>query len=272
LTQQASIIGTPQYMAPEQARGLIEEIDERTDQFSLAAITYELITGQPPFRGEVVDAILYQVVHELPAPFARPMPSVEKVVLRGMAKNKAERYASVREFQLALAEAVKSDGRQVAPAVPPTLLTPDTYAKVEEPAPREPTAILDGHTTLGSAAKAVSRDTQEARQGARRFSRAAILVIIALVGVGGAAVLLWPRRVEESKQTAPAESPAPSAPATPPVASRKDASPPDVRPDLSAPAPEIAQPEPAAKYTAPAKDEAKPATRKKKSRIRMEDL
>jgi eukaryotic-like serine/threonine-protein kinase len=270
LTRQSSIIGTPQYMAPEQARGLIEEIDERTDQFSLAAITYELVTGQPPFRGEAIDAILYQVVHESPAPFARPMPAVEKVVLRGMAKGKAERYASVREFHLALAEAAQSDGQQPASVVPSTLLTPNRPPKTEEPVPREPTAILNGRTTLGSAAKAVSRDTVETK---RRLSKVAILVVILLAGAGAVIALLWPRQAEEPRQSTPAVSPAPSVPAAPPVESRKDASPPDVRSDLSVPAPAAAQPEAAAKPTAPAKDEAKPAgTRKKKSKLRMEDL
>jgi eukaryotic-like serine/threonine-protein kinase len=270
LTRQSSIIGTPQYMAPEQARGLIEEIDERTDQFSLAAITYELVSGQPPFRGEAVDAILYQVVHEPPPPFARPRPAVEKVVLRGMAKNKAERYASVREFHLALAEAVKRDEEQPALVVPVTLLTPDTRPKAEAPVPREPTAILTGHTTLGSAAKAVTGDAVEDRQGARPFSLAAILAVILLAGAGIATALLWPRPAQERRQTAPATSSAPSEPTAALVAFRRDASPPDVSPDLSVPVP----PEPAAKPSAPAKDEAKPAgTRKKKpARIRMEDL
>ena len=96
LTRQACIMGTPQYMAPEQALGLNEQIDERTDEFALAAITYELITGRSPFQGETTHVVLYQVVHESPPPFPRPMPTVEGVVLRGMAKEQDQRFATVR--------------------------------------------------------------------------------------------------------------------------------------------------------------------------------
>jgi eukaryotic-like serine/threonine-protein kinase len=273
LTRQASIIGTPQYMAPEQARGLIDQIDERTDQFSLAAITYELVTGQPPFRGEAIDAILYQVVHEPPPPFAHPMPAVEQVVLRGMAKNKAERFAGVREFHQALAEAVKHDGQRPVPSVPSTLLTsPDAPPETEVMVPREPTAILPGSTTLGSAAQARAGDGQATEPGTRRFPRAAMLSVLLLAGAGIATALLWPRRGEESKPSTETASVAPSPPPAPAVVVRKDASPPDLGPDLSAPSP-LAAPESAAKPALPAKVEAKPpGKRKRKSQIRMEDL
>jgi tRNA A-37 threonylcarbamoyl transferase component Bud32 len=63
------VSGTPQYMAPEQAQGLRDQIDHRTDQFSLAAIAYTLFTGREPFSGDNPIAVLYQVVHhEPPAP------------------------------------------------------------------------------------------------------------------------------------------------------------------------------------------------------------
>ena len=58
----AEVAGTPQCMAPEQARGLREEIDSRSDQFSLAAIAYVLLTGREPFEAEDFIAVLYQVV------------------------------------------------------------------------------------------------------------------------------------------------------------------------------------------------------------------
>jgi eukaryotic-like serine/threonine-protein kinase len=271
LTRQASIIGTPQYMAPEQARGLIDQIDERTDQFSLAAITYELLTGQPPFRGEAIDAILYQVVHEQPPPFVRPMPAAERVVLRGMAKNKAERFADVRGFHQALVEAVKHDEQRPTPAVPSTLLTPDAPPKTEEIVPREPTAILPSRTTLGSAAKAVTRDELGTKPGTRRFPRAAMLAVLLLACAGMATALLWPRQSQQPRPSTPTAPAAPSRLPAPPVLVGRDASPPDLRSDLSGSLP-LAPPQFEANPSAPAKGSLKPLGKRRKSQLRMEDL
>jgi serine/threonine protein kinase len=102
ITQESTVMGTPHYMAPEQALGRIDEIDARTDQFALAAIAYEALTGHEPFRGQSPSAVLYQVVHEEPPPMLRynPLlpPAVEAVIRRGLAKRREERFASVREL------------------------------------------------------------------------------------------------------------------------------------------------------------------------------
>ena len=185
LTRQASIVGTPQYMAPEQARGLIDEIDERTDLFSLAAITYELLSGRPPFHGEAIEAILYQVVHEQPPPLPNPLPEVEAVVLRGLAKKKLDRYAGVREFHQALVKAAEAT---VVPAlVARTLVAPETASVVKPHEPQVPTAILPVTTTLSKAAAAVGTEkTVETRT--RKWPW---LVATALVAVGIASTFLW---------------------------------------------------------------------------------
>jgi serine/threonine protein kinase len=109
LTRTQTIIGTPQYMAPEQARGLTREIDGRTDQFSLGTITYEMLAGTPPFRADEVSAILYQIVHEAPAPLQSlgimGLAPVEEVIQRAMSKDPAARYPSISEFAEALVDA-----------------------------------------------------------------------------------------------------------------------------------------------------------------------
>jgi len=111
LTNGAEVAGTPQYMAPEQARGIREEIDPRSDQFSLAAIAYVLLTGREPFRAEDPIAVLYQVVHADPPPPAalvpRLGPAVDAVVMKGLAKRPADRFASVLEFAAALRQAIE---------------------------------------------------------------------------------------------------------------------------------------------------------------------
>jgi serine/threonine-protein kinase len=110
LTQNDTVSGTPQYMAPEQARGQREQIDHRADQFSLAAIAYTLLTGREPFSGEDPVVVLYQVVHEDPARPTEVNPAlsmlVDAVISRGLAKDPADRFPGVLEFAAALRAAV----------------------------------------------------------------------------------------------------------------------------------------------------------------------
>ena len=110
LTDNDRVSGTPQYMAPEQAQGLREQIDHRTDQFSLAAIAYTLLTGREPFSGDNPIAVLYQVVHHEPPAPAEANPAlagtVSDVIVRGLSKESADRFADVLEFSAALRAAV----------------------------------------------------------------------------------------------------------------------------------------------------------------------
>ncbi len=111
LTDGAQVAGTPQYMAPEQACGQREAIDARTDQFSLAAITYTLLTGREPFQAEDPIAILYQVVHADPPPPSALVPrlgaAVDAVILRGLAKRSDDRFANITAFVAALRQATE---------------------------------------------------------------------------------------------------------------------------------------------------------------------
>jgi serine/threonine-protein kinase len=106
ITGTAAVIGTPQYMSPEQAEGKTDELDAASDQFSLAAIVYEMLTGRPAFSGETLASVAYQVVHAKPASIRKLRPELpaemENVVLRGLAKNKKERFPSVSEFAVHL--------------------------------------------------------------------------------------------------------------------------------------------------------------------------
>lgn len=108
LTVAGSILGSPHYMAPEQVTE--SGVDGRSDQFSLAVIAYELLSGRKPFEGELAPAVLYQIVSE-PAP---PLPSLrpelpadaDAVLQKALAKNPAGRYASCGEFASALRSAL----------------------------------------------------------------------------------------------------------------------------------------------------------------------
>ena len=99
LTQDGVVAGTPEYMAPEQARG--EPVDHRADLFSLGSVLYAMCTGRPPFRGTSAVAVLRQVSDEQPPPVRSLNPDVpawlESLIDRLMAKDPAERFQSAAE-------------------------------------------------------------------------------------------------------------------------------------------------------------------------------
>src|SRR4029078_12126715 len=74
ISQSVDLLGTPSYMAPEQARGRAAWVAGRPDQSALAAIAYGMLTGQEPFQGDDTAAVLYQVVHEDPPPLSMFLP------------------------------------------------------------------------------------------------------------------------------------------------------------------------------------------------------
>jgi serine/threonine-protein kinase len=108
MTQTGMSLGTPQYMSPEQALGE-REIGARSDVFALGAVTYEMLTGDPPFAGSTAQAIVAQVVTEAPRPL-RPKrhtipPHVEQAVLTALEKLPADRWGSAQDFADALGDA-----------------------------------------------------------------------------------------------------------------------------------------------------------------------
>src|SRR5256884_9583506 len=94
MPQTAQVIGTAQYLSPEQARG--ERVDSRSDLYSTGCLLYELLTGRPPFTGDSPVAIAYQHVRENPVPPSQLDPDIpawaDSIVLRAMAKDPADRY------------------------------------------------------------------------------------------------------------------------------------------------------------------------------------
>jgi eukaryotic-like serine/threonine-protein kinase len=101
MTQTAQVIGTAQYLSPEQARG--ERVDARSDLYSTGCLLYELLTGRPPFTGDSPVAIAYQHVRENPIPPSRVDPEIptwaDSIVLRAMAKDPGDRYQSAGEMR-----------------------------------------------------------------------------------------------------------------------------------------------------------------------------
>jgi serine/threonine protein kinase len=125
VTGDCRVFGTPDYMAPEQAQGLRDQTDARTDQFALAALTYTLLSGRAPFARETPVAVLYAVVHEEPAALAAASgwdaSPVERVLRRGMSRERDDRYPSVLAFAEALEAAFIEGGALPRPTTPAPL-------------------------------------------------------------------------------------------------------------------------------------------------------
>jgi Protein kinase domain len=154
LTATGTVLGTPLYMAPEQATGSV--LDGRSDQYALAVIAFELLAGRVPFSADTPLGVLHQHVAAPPPPLSSVLPdtapAVDAVLARGMAKKSAERYASCGEFVAALGAALAVSGTAVtapltahgesqlatvvsAPALGPEALAAPASARVT---PRDP--------------------------------------------------------------------------------------------------------------------------------------
>ncbi|HMR50394.1 MAG TPA: Stk1 family PASTA domain-containing Ser/Thr kinase [Arachnia sp.] len=101
MTQTAAVIGTAQYLSPEQARG--EKVDSRSDIYSVGCLLYELLVGEPPFKGDSPVSVAYQHVREAPVPPSQRDPEVtpamDAITLKALAKDPRDRYQDATEFR-----------------------------------------------------------------------------------------------------------------------------------------------------------------------------
>jgi len=164
MTQTSAVIGTAQYLSPEQARG--EAVDARSDVYATGCVLYELLTGHPPFVGDNPVSVAYQHVREDPRPPSDSNrdvpPDVDAVVLKALAKNRANRYQSAAEMRADVLRAAAGD-RQPAdrhdgpgryPVPPPYLHVgarravhprhPRRHRARRRPVPRRPAADVAG--------------------------------------------------------------------------------------------------------------------------------
>ncbi|WNG41060.1 protein kinase [Archangium violaceum] len=113
LTETGTLMGTPSYMAPEQARGELRNIDRRSDVYSLGATLYELLTGVAPFTGDTLVDILAKVLHEEPLPPRARVPHLESeletIVLKCLSKEPDQRYSSARALAEDLGRYIDGD-------------------------------------------------------------------------------------------------------------------------------------------------------------------
>jgi eukaryotic-like serine/threonine-protein kinase len=188
MTQTAQVIGTAQYLSPEQARG--ERVDARSDLYSAGCLLYELLTGRPPFTGDSPVAIAYQHVRENPVPPSRVDPDVpawaDAIVLKAMAKSPADRYQTAADMRADLQRA--ASGMPVS--APPTRL--DNYPRTQ----RMGTGAMMAGTTQIPAVEdydyAGGRYDRGGRDGggSRRWIPWVVGLVVVLGVVGGVAYYL----------------------------------------------------------------------------------
>jgi serine/threonine-protein kinase len=168
-TLQGQVMGTPAYMAPEQAAGDVDRIDPRTDVYGLGAILYELLTGRPPFDGASFEEILRNVQSaELVRPrqaWAGVPAALEAICLRALAKKPEQRYPSAR----ALAQEVQRwlADEPVTAYLEPWTVKARRWARRHRPAVAAAAALLVTAVIALSISTALIRQREQAAQHAR---------------------------------------------------------------------------------------------------------
>ncbi len=234
MTQTQAVVGTAQYLSPEQALG--ETVDARSDLYSAACLLYEMLTGRPPFIGDSPVSVAYQHVREAPEPPSSLNPQVsealDSVVAKGLQKKRADRFQDAAAFRRALRAAING---VAVPALPATEVPTDPNDMV--PSPQEATAALsvtgggyaDDARTVGIPAtqlddavlslyEAPDEDnlplelpqerTRTRRQRSRRRLWAATLVIFTMLILAGAG--FWLYNTVNQKPPPPAKIAVPS--------------------------------------------------------------
>lgn len=193
MTQTNSVVGTAQYLSPEQARG--EVVDARSDLYSTGCLLYELLTGKPPFTGDSAVAVAYQHVSEAPKPASEMFPdipdAIDRVVMKSLAKNRDERYQNAAEFRSDLLSAVRGEGVNApelsAPAktvaMPAQAASPEAASSI----PRTATSVPAVSSAQTGVQPAVS-NTDTNKKNRRMWIGGGVLLFIALIAAVVAAL------------------------------------------------------------------------------------
>ncbi len=180
MTQTAAVIGTAQYLSPEQARG--EKVDQRSDLYSVGCLLYELLVSEPPFKGDSPVSVAYQHVREAPVPPSQLDPEVsadmDAVTLKALAKSADDRYQDAREMRADVLRAMNHT---------------QVHAVIAAPGDNDPTAVMasEDETTARRAAVApapaavavqTSPDEIEEEEEKRK-SRKPLVILLVLAGL-----------------------------------------------------------------------------------------
>jgi beta-lactam-binding protein with PASTA domain/tRNA A-37 threonylcarbamoyl transferase component Bud32 len=188
MTQTAAVVGTAQYLSPEQARG--ETVDSRSDVYSAGCLLYELLTGRPPFVGDSPVAVAYQHVRE---PVTPPSdhdtdipPELDAIVMKALAKRLEERYQSAAAMRTDIERYLAGRPVEAAVVPPGTETAPTAVVSPVAANPVTPTAV----------APRPLPEEEEYDEEPRRRTWLWVLLALLVAGLIVAGAILWPRLFE----------------------------------------------------------------------------
>ncbi len=192
MTQTAQVIGTAQYLSPEQARG--ERVDARSDLYSTGCVLYELLTGRPPFTGDSPVSIAYQHVREEPVPPSQVDPAIpqwcDSIVLKAMAKDANHRYQTANEFRADVQRALQ--GMPVSATAASTMVMGRTSV-MPQGGGYSPTQVQRGEAPTGYGIPPVTQQQggygDDDGRGNGAAKKVALWLGLAILFIGGAALV-----------------------------------------------------------------------------------
>lgn len=185
MTQTAAVIGTAQYLSPEQARG--EAVDARSDIYSAGCLLYELLVGRPPFQGDSPVSVAYQHVREQPV---RPSqldpevtPAMDTVVLKALTKNPDDRYATAHQMREDVTRIL--EGRPVTATVPLVASAGATSEQTELMPAMSPPASPTAVSQAAEQTKAPEAGSGKPKGRAKLWWTIAIVALVLIGAVAG---------------------------------------------------------------------------------------
>ncbi len=184
MTQTAAVVGTAQYLSPEQARG--ETVDSRSDVYSAGCLLYELLTGRPPFVGDSPVAVAYQHVREPAVPPSRHeddlTPEIDAIVMKSLAKRVEDRYQSAAQMRADIERYLAGRPVQAVMTEPGTSPVPVPVPVAHDPHPE--TAVRAPLPPAG--------DDRRSKVGLW------VLLAVLLLALFGTAFAVWPRLFDDT--------------------------------------------------------------------------
>jgi len=246
MTQTGQVLGTPNYMSPEQISG--KPVDGKADQYSLAVMLYEVLTGEKPFVADSLPTLLFKVVSEMPAPMPRMNPTlspqIDEVLQRALAKNPADRFSTCSEFVRALERACNATPgwRTLVRGGGLTQPTQDIQpVLVQQPVVNRPVVLPHAPAPVATPAVPAAPATPKPSSGIKWGLVGAMAGGLVLLGAAAIGTKLYfdtkqavveqpPAAVVETPAVAPPAKPSPAKPVAAKQEAAKPAEPPVVQP------------------------------------------
>lgn len=221
MTQTAAVIGTAQYLSPEQARG--HKVDNRSDIYAVGVLLYELLTSEPPFQGDSPVSVVFQHVRELPVPPSQRDPEVtpamDTIVMRALEKDPRDRYQDASEMREDIVRVLNNQPVRPAPRprtadTPTQVIASDPITtnarRAAPPAAGAPLAAHGVNHTAPSNPESAPESVEEPEE--EKSSKGPIIAIGVLAGllVIGVIVLLLFLNREPTGEPSPSPTPSPT--------------------------------------------------------------